>query len=154
MTEAAAKKRGNNQNLFCIFLTKDNKSQKPWHVIEIVRLLYQIALKSIFFLSFCSIILFFSAYFVCNASEKLKWISLTRGKKETAKTLIHENWHCKPTLYHHIFFFREINYGCVNDWVNQNGTFMVKWRWFWWCQNISWSIWPKLSYLKLKKKWF
>ena len=59
MTEAAAKKRGNNQNLFCIFLTKDNKSQKPWHVIEIVRLLYQIALKSIFFLSFCSIILFF-----------------------------------------------------------------------------------------------
>ena len=92
---------------------------------------------NLFFLSFCSIILFFyfAAYFVCNASEKLKWISLTRGKKETAKTLIHENWHCKPTLYHHIFF---------------------SWNQLWLCERLGqskWHFYGKMAWVLIVSKY-
>ena len=107
-----------------------------------------------FFLSFCSIILFFlfCCIFCLQRFRETEMNFTDERKKRNSKNS--NSW--ELTLQTYVippyFFFREINYGCVNDWVNQNGTFMVKWRWFWWCQNISWSIWPKLSYLKLKKK--
>ena len=80
---------------------------------------------NLFFLSFCSINLFFILLHILFATLQRNWNEFhwREEKKETAKTLIHENWHCKPTLYHHNFFSWNQLWLC--EWLGQS-----KWHFY------------------------